>query len=201
MSAVLDHLVPSCHHPGMRWPAEMTNGTRWYRTTGASWARSAALLGSVVVIGLVLVLPGPRMLHHHVINDRPFGIWFLSAAGLVAIVLSVLQLRSGIGISADGVVLRTAYGRSQHAAWSQVDHFVVARDHKTGPAHRARPLVVVRSSKPMSTIGCDFGRSGKGRQQARKMVAAMESARDLRLAQPEAPAMPTAEPSAPVAAS
>jgi hypothetical protein len=179
----------------------MTNGTRWYRTTAASWARSAALLGSAVVIGLVLVLPGPRLVHHHVINDRPFGIWFLSAAALVALCLSVLQLRSGIGISADGVVVRTAYGRSQHAEWSQVDHFVVARDHKTGPANQLRPLVVVRSGKPMSTIGCDFGRSGKGRQQARKMVAAMEAARVLRLAQPEAPAPPRPQPAAPAASS
>jgi hypothetical protein len=179
----------------------MTNGTRWYRTTGASWARSAALLGSVVVIGLVLVLPGPRLVHHHMVNDRPFGIWFLGAAALVALGVSVLQLRSGIGISAGGVVLRTAYGRSQHAAWSQVDHFVVARDHKTGPAHRARPLVVVRTGKPMSTIGCDFGRSGKGRQQARKMVADMDSARAIRLAQPEAPATPAPQSAAPAAAS
>jgi hypothetical protein len=179
----------------------MTNGTRWYRTTRASWARSAALLGSAVVIGLVLVLPGPRLVHHHMINYRQFGIWFLSAAVLVAVGLSVLQLRSGIGISADGVVVRTAYGLSRHAAWPEVDHFVVARDHKTGPANQLRPLVVVISGKPMSTIGCDFGRSGVGRQQARRMVAAMESARVLRLAEPEAAAPPSPQPSSPAAAS
>jgi hypothetical protein len=165
------------------------------------------MLGSAVVIGLVLVLPGPHLVHRHMINDRPIGIWFLSAAVLLAVTLSVLQLRSGIGISADGVVVRTAYGRSRHADWSNVDHFVVARDHKTGPAYQLRPLVVVRGGKPMSTIGCDFGRSGRGRQQARKMVAAMESARVLRLAQPEAPAQPEAttppspQPAAPAAAS
>jgi hypothetical protein len=177
----------------------MTNGTRWYRTTRASRARSAALVGSAVVIGLVLVLPGPHLVHHHVISYRPFGIWFLSAAVLVAVGLSVLQLRSGIGISADGVVVRSAYGLSRRVDWSQVDHFVVARDYKTGPARQLRPLVVLRSGKPMSTIGCDFGRSGNGRQQARKMTATMESARVLRLAQPEEAAPPSPQPSSPVA--
>jgi hypothetical protein len=167
----------------MRWPAEIRNGTRWYRSGAASWFRSAALLASALLLGLVVVLPGPRLERHHLINDRPAGLWILGVALLVAAGVSVLQLRSGIGLSEDGVVVRTAYGISYRAPWADVDHFVLAREHETQPRYQLRPMVIYRAGKPRSTVGCDFGRSGKGRQQARRIVTAMESARVLRQAQ------------------
>lgn len=195
MPGTLDHLVASWDYPGMRWPAELTNGTRWYRSGASSWVRSAAFVGSAVLLGLVVVLPGPRLAGHHLVNSRPAGFWILGIAVLAAVGVSVLQLRSGIGLSGDGVVVRTAYGISYRAPWADVDHFVLAREHQTQPRHQLRPVVVYRAGKPRSTLGCDFGRSAKGRQQARTMVAAMESARVVRQAQ-QAAAPPNPQPAA-----
>ncbi len=184
----------------MRWPAEITKGTRWYRSSASSWIRSAALVGSAVVLGLVVVLPGPRLAGQHLVNDRPAGLWILGVAVLAAAGVSVLQLRSGIGLSGDGVVVRTAYGISYRAPWADIDHFALAREHETQPRYQLRPLVVYRAGRARSTIGCDFGRSASGRQQARKMVAAMESARVLRQAQHAAVPPPAPQPSTPATA-
>jgi hypothetical protein len=64
--------------------------------------------------------------------------------------------RAGIGVGADGVLVRQGSGRSQWVPWTEIERFGFLKKKYTRGGVIFRVVVVRRDAKPLSTDGCTF---------------------------------------------
>jgi hypothetical protein len=149
---------------------------RWYRFRGDLWYRTGFFSGVLTLGAVALLYSG--------VTDASLRLEAASGAmlGAVAVWVLVAGLRSGIGVGAEGVTVRSALGWSRRVPWQEVVGFQAVRPSAwvVSSSVAARAVAVVcRDRRPLTTAGCYFTRSSKksGFRRVDEMLRALEAER------------------------
>ena len=157
---------------------------RWYRFTDQIALRtfpiSAGLAGTAVLLmdrGTTVAGDGLGV---------PAGVLL----GVAAVWVLVAGLRSGIGVGADGVTVRSALGWTRRVSWQDVTGFRALEMPRWKAPSGARMLavaVVGRDRRPLTTAACFFQPWTKksGYQRVDEMRRALETERPARPSSPD----------------
>ena len=147
----------------MRNPSRV-KARRWYRCKNGIWWNAAApscaafLSASLVLLGGAVSRNGGQIL----------------VGGLLAAVclLSLTaNLRAGIGITDQGVLVRSALGWTRWASWSEIDHFEIVKQRYQREGGKGVAIAVMLiNRRPLVTLGCSYQPWDKWTDSNRKIL-------------------------------
>ncbi len=156
---------------------------RLYQNAPWAWTRGLLLLvlGGALVTSAILAATRAPVRPDAAIRDLEHAfVAVMAAVGVSLIPLGIRNVRSGIVVCPDGVVVRSVMTRSQHVPWADVSGFqlVPAPRYNTRLTYRAVAAAVLRLNRqPLYCAGSSFVVPSP---RANQMVRALESDRQAR---------------------
>jgi hypothetical protein len=161
---------------GVQESATSGGQLRWYRFSDQVWYRTAHF-----VVFLSLFAAGLALQAASRAGGWPEAIPAALLGAAAAWVL-VAGLRSGIGVGAGGVTVRSALGRSRHVPWPDVEGFRAVRAplFDLSPRGTRAVAVVCGDGSLLTTAGCYFVRWRKksSNEKLLQMLRALEAERN-----------------------
>jgi hypothetical protein len=165
--------------PGSSWGGAQL---RWYRFTDQIALRTFPIFAGLAGTAVLLMDRGTTVAGDEL--GVPAGILL----GVAAVWVLVAGLRSGIGVGADRVTVRSALGWTRRVSWQDVTGFRALEMPRWKALSGARMVAVVcRDRRPLTTAACFFQPWTKksGYKRVDEMLLALEAERAVAASSPD----------------
>jgi hypothetical protein len=171
-----------CHSLAMPGSSFGGGQLRWYRFRDQIWPRTFPIFAGAAGAAVLLMDRGTTVAGDGL--GVPAGVLL----GVAAVWVLVAGLRSGIGVGAGGVTVRSALGWSRRVSWQDVTGFGALEVPRWKAAGGARMVAVVcRDRRPLTTAACFYQPWTKksGYERVDEMLRALEAERAAAASSPD----------------